>query len=92
MRLVADLAQRHDGILVVVAVDGDRRAGGNHAGAVAGQQHEIEPVLDLLNAVFDGDAGHARRLLPADTGDVGWCRLIHRMRFGNKHSGLRRQA
>jgi hypothetical protein len=27
---------------------------------VACQQHEIETVLDLIDAVLDGDAGHAR--------------------------------
>ena len=35
-------------------------AGRNHAGAVRGHQHEVEAVLDLFNAVFNGDAGHGR--------------------------------
>ena len=27
---------------------------------MAGQQHEIEPVLDLVDAILNGDPGHAR--------------------------------
>jgi len=29
---------------------------------VARKQHELEPVLDLVEAIFDGHAGHARLL------------------------------
>jgi hypothetical protein len=25
---------------------------------MAGEQHEFEPVLDLVDAILDGDAGH----------------------------------
>ncbi|MNT89262.1 hypothetical protein D3C72_2299650 [compost metagenome] len=57
-RLVGDFAQRHDGVLVIVAIDGDRCALRDQAGAVAGEQHEFETVVDLVNAIFDGDAGH----------------------------------
>ena len=58
MVVVGDLAQRHDRVLVVVAVDRDLGAGRDHPRAVARQQHEIEAVFDLVDAVFDGDAGH----------------------------------
>jgi hypothetical protein len=34
--LVRNLAERHDGVLVVVALNRDLGAGGNGAGAVAG--------------------------------------------------------
>src|ERR1700685_245374 len=57
-RLIGDLAQRHHRVLVVVAVDGDLGAGRDHARAVAGEQDQIEPVFDLVDAIFDGHAGH----------------------------------
>ena len=69
-RLVGDLAQRDDGVLVPVAVDRQRRAGRDQAGAVACEQHELEPVLDLVDAIFDGHASHAR-LLPGCFGGGG---------------------
>ena len=43
---------------------GQRRAGGEQAGAVAGEQNQLEAVLDLVDAVFNGDASHGGRLLP----------------------------
>ena len=69
-RLVGDLAQRDDGVLVAVAVDRQRRAGRDQAGAVACEQHELEAVLDLVDAIFDGHASHAR-LLPGCFGGGG---------------------
>jgi len=57
-RRVRDFAQRYDRILVVVALHGDLGAGGNGAGAVAGQEHELEAVRNLVDAVLDGDASH----------------------------------
>ena len=57
-RLFGDLTQRHDRVLVVVAVDGDLAAGGDHARAMAGEQNEIEAVFDLVDAIFDGHTGH----------------------------------
>ena len=57
-RLFGDLAQRHDRVLVVVPLDGDLGAGRDHARAVAGEQDQIEPVLDLVDAIFNGDTGH----------------------------------
>ncbi len=56
---VGDLAQRHHRVLVVVALDGDRCAGRYHARPVTRQQHEIKPVFNLVDAVFNGNAGHA---------------------------------
>jgi hypothetical protein len=58
-RLLGDLAQRHHRIFVVVALDRDLPAGGDHPRAMAREQDEIEPVLDLVDAVFDGDTGHS---------------------------------
>src|SRR5262249_11464444 len=63
-RSLGDFPQGDDRIFVVVALDGDLRAGRNHSRAVACQQHEIEAVLDLVDAVLDGDTGH-ERLAPA---------------------------
>jgi len=56
--LFGDLAQRHDRVLVVVAVDRDLGAGRHHAGTVARQQHEVETVFNLIDAIFHGDTGH----------------------------------
>src|SRR5262245_23892761 len=53
-----DLAQRHDGVLVVVALDGDRGSRRDHPRTVTRQQHQIEPILDFVDAVFNGDPGH----------------------------------
>jgi hypothetical protein len=55
---VGDLAQRHDRVLVVVAVDGQRAAGGDFARTMGGQHHQVEPVRNLVNAIFDRHAGH----------------------------------
>jgi hypothetical protein len=57
-RLFGDLPQRNHRVLVVVAVERNRGAGGNHARAVGSEQHEVEPVLDLVDAIFNGDTGH----------------------------------
>src|SRR6185312_15915847 len=37
--------------------------GRDHARPVAREKNEIEAVFDLVDAVFDGDAGHRRSLL-----------------------------
>ncbi|CAH1662018.1 hypothetical protein CHELA1G2_12016 [Hyphomicrobiales bacterium] len=60
---IGNLAQRDDGIFIPVAIDGQRRAGGDQPGAMAGEEHELETVLDLVDAIFDGDASHERLLL-----------------------------
>src|SRR3546814_2575788 len=57
-RLVGDLAQRHDRVLIVVAIDAQLRPGGDVAAALRRQHDQLEPVRDLLDAVFDGDASH----------------------------------
>ncbi len=46
-RFVGDLAQRHDGILVVVAVDGEGAASGDIARPLSRQQHEFKPIRDF---------------------------------------------
>ena len=57
-RRFRDLAQRHDRIFVVVAIDGNLRPGRDHARPMARQQHEIEAVFNLVDAIFYGDTGH----------------------------------
>ena len=57
-RRISDLTQRHNRILVVVAIDRELRSRRNHTGAVRRQKNQIEPVVDLVNAVFYGDASH----------------------------------
>jgi len=38
-----------------------------HASAVGGSQHQLEAVRDLLQAIFNGDAGHVRSPTRAKT-------------------------
>ena len=57
-RLIGDLSKRNHRIFVVVAVNRERRATRNHARAVAGKQHQFESILDLVDAILDGDARH----------------------------------
>ena len=46
--------------IVVVAGNGDLGARRDHARAMGGHENEIEPIFDLFNAVFNGDACHER--------------------------------
>ena len=61
-RDVRDFAQRDDRVLVVVAIDGQLCAGRDGAGAVRRQNHEIEVIGNLFDAVFNGHAGHVAYL------------------------------
>src|SRR5690348_2382574 len=60
-RLVGDLAQRYNRILVVVAVDGQRCATRNVAGALGRQQDQLESVGNFNDAVFDRNPRHEPR-------------------------------
>ncbi len=55
---IRNFAQRHDGILIVVPVDGDRRARGNRPRPVRGEKNEFETVRNFIDAIFDSDASH----------------------------------
>src|SRR5688572_22055692 len=57
-RLLGNLAQSDNRILVAVAVDGQLGAAGNLPGALGRKKHQIEPVGDLVDAIFDGYARH----------------------------------
>src|SRR3546814_4718023 len=60
-RLLGDLAQRDDGVLVAVAIDGQFRAARDFARAVRGKQNQVEAVGNLVDAILDGNAGHVVR-------------------------------
>jgi hypothetical protein len=57
-RFVGNLPQRNDRIFVVIAINRELRSGRDHPRAVRGQQNQIEPVINLINAIFYGDARH----------------------------------
>src|SRR6202022_1703406 len=57
-RRFRDFAQGYHGVFVIVAVDRELGARRDHAGAGRGQQDQIDPVVDLVNAIFYGDARH----------------------------------
>jgi hypothetical protein len=56
---LGNLTQRDDGVLVVVAIDSQFLAARQIARTLGGQQHELEPVGNFLDAVFYRDARHA---------------------------------
>ncbi len=58
--LVRDLAQRHHGVFVVVPLERDRRARGDVTRPLGRNQHQLEAVRNLEDAVFNGYARHAR--------------------------------
>jgi len=60
LRLVGDLAQAHDGVLVIVAVHGNGGTGRDLTGAVRREHHQLEAVRNLVNAVFNRHAGHGQ--------------------------------
>ena len=58
-RLLGDLAQGNDRVLVAVAIDGEVGAAGNLTRALSREQDEVEPVRDLVNAIFNRNARHS---------------------------------
>src|SRR5262245_785940 len=54
----SDLAQGDDGGLVVLPAQRGLGAIGEPACALGSQQHELKQVIDVVQAVFDGDTGH----------------------------------
>jgi hypothetical protein len=63
--VVGDLAQRDDRVLVVVAVERQRRAGGDLARPLRRDQYQLEPVRHLDHAIFDSDSRHPATSPPA---------------------------
>ena len=62
-RALGDFTQGDDRIFVVFALDGDRRSRGNRPRAVSGQEHELEPVRDFIDTIFNRHAGHGANTL-----------------------------
>ena len=60
LRFLGDFAQRNNRVLVIVAVNRQRRASGDFAGTVRGKHNQFEPVRNLVNAIFDRNAGHEK--------------------------------
>ena len=56
--LIGDLAQGDHRVLIMVPVQGQRRAGADLPGPLRGQHDQIETIGDLNNAVFDGNPRH----------------------------------
>ena len=56
---VGDLAQRDHRVLVVVRLDRQMCAVGNRTRPMGREQHQLETVGNLVDAVFDGHARHA---------------------------------
>lgn len=72
-----DFAERNDGVLVPLRIDGRGAAIGYGARAMGGQENELETVRNLIDAIFDGHAGHAQRFL--------YERVIETIRAGCQH-------
>src|SRR3546814_15784242 len=77
-RLLGDLAQRDDGLLVAVAIDGQFRAARDFARAVRGHQNQVAAVGNLVDTILDGNAGHVVSLISdRPTFGVGGKRFAH---------------
>src|SRR5687767_2945975 len=59
-----DLAQGDDRVLVAVAVDRQVGTPRDLAGALRCHQHQVEPVGNLVDTIFDRHARHCRSALP----------------------------
>ena len=57
--LLGDLTQRDDRGLVVVLLNGDRSTFAERARPMCRQEYEVEPIGNLVDAVFDCYARHA---------------------------------
>ena len=53
-----DLAQRDDGRLVVFELDHGIGAMGDAPRSLCSNEHHLENVVDVFEAVFDGNSGH----------------------------------
>lgn len=56
--LFSDLAQGDDRVFIAVTVQRQFGTAGNLARALSRQQHQVKPVGNLVNAIFNGDACH----------------------------------
>ncbi len=56
-RLFGDLTQGNDGVLVAVAIERQLGAARNFTGALGGKKDQVKTVGNLVDAIFDGNAG-----------------------------------
>ncbi|VFU08295.1 protein of unknown function [Methylocella tundrae] len=82
---IGNFAQRHDGILVIITVYRDMTSSCDHARPMAREEHELKPVFDLVDAIFNGDAGH-RTLAPSFETIWGLKLIYPRTRTGGKRN------
>ena len=57
-RLLRNLAQRDDRVLVIIALNRNRRSGCYCPCAMTCKKHQFKPVRNLVDTIFDGDACH----------------------------------
>ena len=69
-RLLGDLAQRNDRILVAIPINGQLCTAGNRPRALSSEKNEVKPVGNLVDTIFDSNARHAW-LLNRTKEDVG---------------------
>ena len=69
-RVLGNLAQRDDRVLVVVAVERQRRARGDLARPLGGQQDQLEAVRDFDDAILDGNPCHPLTFQPPNLESV----------------------
>src|SRR3546814_20750618 len=60
-RLLGDLAQRDHRIFIAIAIERQIGAARDLPRTPRGEQHEIEPVGDFVDAIFDRDARQDRK-------------------------------
>ena len=68
-RILGDLPQRHDRILVIVTVDLKRGAGMDVTGPPGREHDQIEPIGNLKDAILYRNARHAALFQPTLMGD-----------------------
>ena len=66
-----DFTQGDDGIFIPVAIDGQFRAARNLPRALSGEQDEVKAVGNLVDTIFDGNAGQTG-LLQHQGGITSW--------------------
>ena len=67
-RVVGDLAQCDDRVLVVVTVERQLSPGSNLARALRRDQHQLEPVGHPHHTIFDSNSRHPDPFPPLDSG------------------------
>ena len=66
---------------VIVTIDGDGRAGGDHSGAMRRNQNEIKSIFDFIDAILNRDTGHGSGAPGVTT--MQKTRRVHTLRCGD---------